>query len=43
MGHESNKAFDGLFSDMRLQDTRLGETVSDRTEMISRNESRCRY
>lgn len=36
MGHESNKAFDGLFSDMRLQDTRLGETVSDRTEMISR-------
>ena len=36
MGHESNKAFDGLFSDMRLQDTRLGETVSERTDMISR-------
>ena len=36
MGHESNKAFDGLFNDMRLQDSRLGETVADRTEMISR-------
>ncbi|MDD6415453.1 MAG: type I restriction-modification system subunit M [Blautia sp.] len=36
MGHESNKAFDGLFNDMRLQDSRLGETVSDRTEMIGR-------
>lgn len=24
MGHESNKAFDGLFNDMRLQDSRLG-------------------
>lgn len=36
MGHESNKAFDGLFSDMRLQDTRLGETVAERTDMISR-------
>lgn len=34
MGHESNKAFDGLFNDMRLQDARLGETVSDRTDMI---------
>ena len=37
MGHESNKAFDGLFNDMRLQDSRLGETVSDRTEMIGRD------
>ena len=36
MGHESNKAFDGLFNDMRLQDSRLGETVADRTDMISR-------
>lgn len=36
MGHKSNKAFDNLFSDMRLQDIRLGETVSDRTDMISR-------
>ena len=35
MGHESNKAFDGLFNDMRLQDQRLGETVADRTDMIS--------
>lgn len=36
MGHPSNKAFDGLFSDMRLQDVRLGETVADRTDMIGR-------
>ena len=36
MGHASNKAFDGLFSDMRLQDARLGETVADRTDMIGR-------
>ena len=36
MGHESNKAFDGLFNDMRLQDARLGETVADRTDMIGR-------
>ncbi len=36
MGHPSNKAFDGLFSDMRLEDTRLGDTVSERTDMISR-------
>lgn len=36
MGHDSNKAFDGLFDDMRLQDSRLGATVADRTDMISR-------
>ena len=36
MGHESNKAFNGLFNDMRLQDARLGETVADRTDMIGR-------
>lgn len=35
MGHESNKAFDGLFDDMRLQDSRLGDSVSARTDMIS--------
>ena len=36
MGYESNKAFDGLFNDMRLQDSRLGNTVSERTDLISR-------
>ena len=36
MGQESNKAFDGLFNDMRLQDPRLGETIADRTDMISK-------
>ena len=36
MGHESNKAFDGLFNDMRLKDARLGESVADRTDMIGR-------
>lgn len=34
--NESHKAFKGLFSDMRLQDTRLGETVADRTDMMAR-------
>ncbi len=36
MGHPSIKAFEGLFSDMRLQDPRLGETVSDRTALIGK-------
>ena len=36
IGHESNKAFDGLFHDMRLQDVRLGDTAADRTDMIGR-------
>ena len=36
LGHKSQKAFDGLFNDMRLQDTRLGDTVSERTEKISK-------
>lgn len=36
MGHKSNKAFEGLFDDMRLQDTRLGETVVNRSDMIAR-------
>ena len=35
MGYESNEAFKDLFSDMRLKDSRLGATVSDRTSMIS--------
>lgn len=35
MGHASNKAFDGLFNDMRLQDTRLGDSVSERTQLIA--------
>ena len=36
MGHPSNKAFDGLFNDMRLQDTDLGDRVQDRTNLISK-------
>lgn len=36
LGHKSEKAFEGLFGDMRLQDTRLGDTVSERTEKISK-------
>lgn len=36
MGHPSNKAFDGLFADMRLQDTDLGDTVSGRTDLIGK-------
>ena len=36
MGHDSNTAFNGLFDDMRLQDSRLGATVADRTDTISR-------
>ena len=35
-GYESNKVFDGLFNDLRLQDAHLGETVADRTDMIGR-------
>lgn len=34
LGHQSEAAFAGLFDDMRLQDTRLGDTVSDRTKTI---------
>lgn len=40
LGHKSEKAFAGLFSDMRLQDVRLGDTVSERTEKISKVISR---
>lgn len=35
-GHPSNKAFDGLFNDMRLQDPDLGDTVSERTNLIGK-------
>ena len=35
LGHKSQKAFDGLFADMRLQDTRLGDTVAERTDKMS--------
>ena len=34
MGHGSNKAFNGLFADMRLDDSELGDTVSARTKLI---------
>ena len=36
LGHESEAAFSGLFDDMRLQDTRLGDTVSERSEKIGK-------
>lgn len=36
LGHESEAAFAGLFDDMRLQDTRLGDTVSERTDKIGK-------
>lgn len=36
LGHKSEKAFEGLFNDMRLQDTRLGDTVAERTAKISK-------
>ncbi len=36
LGHKSADAFDGLFSDMRLQDSRLGDTVSERTDKIGK-------
>ena len=36
LGHRSQKAFEGLFNDMRLQDTRLGDTVSERTDKIAK-------
>lgn len=35
-GYPSNKVFDGLFDDMRLQDSRLGNTVAERTETIAK-------
>ena len=36
LGHKSEKAFQGLFNDMRLQDTRLGDSVSERTDKIGK-------
>ncbi len=36
LGNKSQKAFEGLFNDMRLQDTRLGDTVSERTDKIAK-------
>ena len=36
LGQKSEKAFEGLFNDMRLQDTRLGDTVKERTDKISK-------
>ena len=36
LGQKSEKAFEGLFNDMRLQDTRLGDTVAERTDKISK-------
>ena len=36
LGHESEKAFSGLFDDMRLQDTRLGDSVSERTDKMAK-------
>ena len=36
LGRKSETAFSGLFADMRLQDTRLGDTVSERTDKIGK-------
>ena len=36
LGHKSEKAFEGLFNDMRLQDSRLGDTVSERSDKIGK-------
>ena len=36
LGNKSEKAFSGLFNDMRLQDTRLGDTVGERTDKIGK-------
>ena len=36
LGQKSEEAFTGLFDDMRLQDTRLGDTVSERSDKIGK-------
>lgn len=36
LGQESEVAFANLFDDMRLQDTRLGDTVSERSDKIGK-------
>lgn len=40
MGQRSESDFSGLFNDMKLQDPDLGDTVSERTELISKVMSR---
>lgn len=40
LGQKSEEAFTGLFDDMRLQDTRLGDSVSERSEKIGKVISR---
>lgn len=40
LGQKSEDAFTGLFDDMRLQDTRLGDTVSERSGKIGKVISR---
>lgn len=40
LGNKSEAAFAGLFDDMRLQDSRLGDTVSERTDKIGKVISR---
>lgn len=36
LGNKSEAAFAGLFDDMRLQDSRLGDTVSERSDKIGK-------
>ena len=36
MGQASEAAFNGLFNDMKLQDPDLGDTVAERTALISK-------
>ena len=36
IGQKSEEAFKGLFNDMRLEDTRLGDTVAERTDKIGK-------
>ena len=40
IGNKSESAFRGLFDDMRLQDTRLGDTVAERTQVMGKVISR---
>jgi len=40
LGNKSEAAFAGLFDDLRLQDTRLGDTVSERSDKIGKVISR---
>lgn len=36
LGHESEVAFANLFDDMRLQDTRLGDSVAERSDKVGK-------